>query len=254
MPITVLDESLFHHHVVQIQVVAQSGAQQPLVSHTVELAVLHMDVVDVVGVVQSVEQDAILALLAGHLLHVHVPHRGVESAAAHLLRVVVQVDAHHRLTAFAHLHFPHVDVLYHAATARVALDAQHAVQVGRVHLAVLHVHVAASARYFRAYHHAAVAVLHLAVAHDDVLAGDVPFPAVHVASALDGDAVVAGVEDAVFYQHPVARLRVAAVAVGSLVPYLHAAHGDVVAQQRVNHPEGRPEQRHALDEHALALV
>ena len=112
-----------HHHVVEFQPMTQSGAFQSLVLHPVKPTVFHVYVVDVVGVLQSVEQYAIFALLAVHLLHVHVAHGGVESPATHLFGLVVQVDAHHCLAAFTHLHFSHIDILYHATSAGVCLDA-----------------------------------------------------------------------------------------------------------------------------------
>ncbi len=76
---------------------------------------------------------------------------------------------------------------------------------------------------------------------------------VAVASALDGDAVVAGVEEAVLDEHVLARLGVAAVAVGAVVLDVHAAHGEILAEQGMYHPERRAEQGHILDEHVLAL-
>ena len=96
---------------------AQAGAVETALANAVEAAVLHVDVVDVVGVVKTVEQQAVLALVAGDVLHVDVADGGVEPAAAVLLRLVVEVDAHHGLTALANFNLAHVDVLYHAATA-----------------------------------------------------------------------------------------------------------------------------------------
>ena len=120
-------------------------------------------------------------------------------------------------------------------------------------MAVLGVDVLASARNLAAYHHASMAILHLAVADDDVAAGLVPKAAVVVASALDGDAVVTRVEHAVLYQHVLASLGVASVAVGSLVPDVHAVHGDVFREQGMDDPEGGVVEFHVLDEYAVAI-
>ena len=218
-----------------------------LVIHTVELAVAHGDVVDGIGqlgVVVAHNHDAVLRLLAGHVLHRHVAHLRIEAAAAHLAGLVVGVDLQHGLAALAHGDVAHVDVLNDAATTRVSLDAQHAVQVRRVHLAVFGIHVLAAARNLRADDHATVTVLHLAATDDDVLrrrAGKLALATlatVVVASGLDGYAVVARVEEAVLYQHAVAGLRVAAVAVRTVVINMYATHGDVFRQQRVDDPEG----------------
>src|ERR1035437_9643505 len=70
-----------------------------------------------------------------------------------------------------------------------------------VHLAILREHVADVAGTFAAHGDAAVAVLHDAVLHDEVLAWRVQAAAVGVAPALDGDAIVAGIEGAAVDQH-----------------------------------------------------
>ena len=49
-----------------------------------------------------------------------------------------------------------------------------------------------------------MSVLHFAIANDDILAGFVPQASVVVASALDGDTVVASVEETVLNQYAVA--------------------------------------------------
>ena len=197
---------------------------------------------------------AVLALLARHVFKVYVAHRRQEPAAANLVVLIVEVDFEHRLAALSHGDVACIDVLHYASAARVGLDAYHAVEVWAVHYVVFGKHIAASAGYLAAYHHAAVAVLHLAVAHNDVLARAVPQAPVVVSAALDGYAVVAGVEEAVFYQHAVARLGVASVAVGAIVVDVHAAYGDVFRQQRVNHPERRAQQSDVFYEYAVALV
>ena len=71
-----------------------------------------------------------------------------------------------------------------------------------------------------------MSVLHLAITDDDVSGWSLPKTPVVVASALDGDAVVTGVERAVFDDNVLAGFRIAAVAVGTLVPYLHIVDGD----------------------------
>ena len=100
-----------------------------------------------------------------------------------------------------------IHILYNASTARVCLDAEHAVEVRTVHRTVLYKHVAASARILGTKHHTAMTILHVAVADDDVLAWTTgiltlaALASVFVSSALDGYTVVAGIEDTVFDKH-----------------------------------------------------
>ena len=115
-------------------------------------------------------------------------------------------------------------------------------------------HVLATTADFRANHHAAVSVLHFAVADDDVLGGHVALTSIAVASALDGDAVVARIEETVLDQHAVAALRVTAVTVGTVVDHLHAAHGDVGRMQGMDDPEWRAKQGDVFHQNALTLV
>ena len=180
---------------------ALASAPDGLALHAVEAAVLDVDVVDVVVVLQTIDEDAILALLAGDVLHVDVSHRWDEASLGGFVGFIFQVDAHHGLTALSHAHAPHIYILRHSATAGVGLQTQHTVEVGGVHLAVLDEHVAAATRNLRANHHTAMTIGHGAVAHDDVLRRNVPETSVLVASTLDGDAVVACLEAAVLDEH-----------------------------------------------------
>ena len=234
--------------------IARLSLDAVALAHTVEAAVLDVDVVDVAEAVECDDQHTILRLSAGDVFEVDVAHGGVVAPAANLVVLVVEVDFQYALLAHAHLNITHVDVLNDATAAGVGLDAHDAIQVGRVHHVVLRIDVAATTRNLRADDHTAVAVLHLAVADDDVLAGAVPEPSVAVASALDGDAVVARVEEAVLNEHAVARLRVAAVAVGPVVGNLHPAHGDVLRQQGMDDPKGRAQQGEVLHQDVLTLI
>ena len=151
--------------------------------------------------------------------------------------LVVEVDAQHRLTTLAYLDVAHEDVFDYSSSARIGFDTQHAVEVWRVHHAVVSKHVAQSAADFRTYYHTAVAVLHFATANDDVLARHGTKATVCVATALYGDAVVARVEEAVFNQHSVARFRVAAVAIRAVVVDVYTSHNNIGTFERMNHPE-----------------
>ena len=103
-------------------------------------------------------------------------------------------------------------------------------------------------------------VVHLAVADDDVLRGATgkgsltALTTVVVATRLDSNAVVAGIEVAVLYQYAVTRLRVAAVTVRTIVVDVYATHGDVGGQQGMDNPERRTQQGDVLYQNAFALV
>ena len=198
-----------------------------LFHHTLELAVLYRYVVYVLNLVKSDNQHAVVALLAGDVLHVHLSYGRLEATVAQFLWFVVEVYLQHGLTALSYCDIPHVDVLDETTAAVVGLYAQYAVEVGRVHVTVLCIHVLASARNLGAYYNSSVSVLHLAVAYYDVLAWRVPQTSVVVASALYGYAVVARMESAVLYQYVLACLGVASVAVRSLVPDVYSVNGDV---------------------------
>ena len=251
------------HQVVVGDVLRLANLVDGLAVHPVELTVPDGDVVHRIGqlgVVVTHNHDAIFRLLAGHVLHRHVTNGGVESATAHLARLVVGVDFQYSLLALSYGDVAHVDVLDDATATGVGLDAQHTVQRGRVHLAVLDIHILTATADFRSDDHATVSVLHLTATDDNILRGGASelalatLATVVVTARFDGDAVVARVEETVLNQHSVARLWVAAVAVGTVVDDVHASHGDVFRQQGMDDPEGRAQQGDIFDEDTLALV
>ena len=136
----------------------------------------------------------------------------------------------------------------------VALEAERAVEVGAVHGAIFDEDVAAAAGDFATDDHAAVAVFHGAAAHDDVFRGHVDAAAVAVAAGFDRDAIVAGVEDAVFDEDVAARFRITSVVVGAVGIDRETAHGDVSGKYGVNFPHGRADDRDALDEDVFTTV
>src|SRR5664280_1697454 len=98
--------------------------------------------------------------------------------------------------------------------------------------------VADAARALAAQGNPAVAVFHVAFPHHDVLARLAHPASVAVASGLDGDAVVSGIEHASLDEHVGASFRIATVVVGSVGGDLHVANGDVAAEHRVQFPHG----------------
>ncbi len=99
-----------------------------------------------------------------------------------------------------------------------------------------------------------MAVLHAAAADDHVLGRLLQPPPLGVAARLDGDAVVAGVEDAVLDQHVAAGFRVTAVVVRAAAVDAQLTDNDVLALDRMDLPHRRGDDGQALDQHVLATI
>ena len=206
--------------------------------HTVEVAVGHVDVYNVLGRRgQTVDENTIFTLAAVYATDVHVANNGRIDMVAVLFGLIEQVNLEHTLVTYAHVYVANPHVLYYAATAVASLDADHTIQFGAIHIAVLDPEVAEAARYLAAEHHAAVTVLHLTVANVDVLCA-LAIATIVVATALDGNAVVARVERAILCEHIGAALGVAAVAIGTEVVEGHATHCKVGNVEGVQGPKG----------------
>ena len=133
------------------------------------VAILHVDVVDIAAVVKAIENHGILALLADDVSEVDIAHNRIVSAFGNLLRVVVQVDAKHGFTTTSHIDIANIDILDDATTCRRGLDANHAIEVGRIHFAVLHPKVLVAAGNLRTDNHAAMTVGHSAASNNHIL-------------------------------------------------------------------------------------
>ena len=121
-------------------VLCKTNLMDRLAVNTIELAVAYRDIVDGIGKLRLLithNHDAILRLLTSNVLHQHIADNGVETAAANLAWIIVRVDFQDGFLALSYRDIAHVDVLDDATTAGVRLDAEHTVQIGRVHLAVL---------------------------------------------------------------------------------------------------------------------
>ena len=161
-------QSAVHVELVEGNVAGLAGDSISLL-YTVEPTVPHGDIVDECILFQSYDLYAVARLLAGDILHQYVAHRGVVAATANLVVLVVQIDFQHTLAALAHRDILHEDIFDDTASARVGLDAQHTVQIGRVHHTVVGKDILRAAADLRTDNHAAVSVLHLTVADDDIL-------------------------------------------------------------------------------------
>src|ERR1017187_10222276 len=204
------------------------------------------------SVLVAANQPRVGALANLQIQHFDVAHYRSERPLGAFL--VGEIDFDGRGRHLSALHVAHVDVLDYAAAHGVVLEAQNAVQVRTVHPAILGKHVADVARAFAAHGDAAVAVLHGAVLHDEVLAGRVQAAAIGIASALDGDAIVAGIEGAAVDQHIDGGFGVATIVVRAVAGHGDVAHGDVLAQHRVHFIHRRVDDGEVLDLHVGATV
>src|SRR5439155_8530715 len=128
-----------------------------------------------------------------HPFHEHVAHHGYERPA--FARFVAQIDFDRCQLHVADLDVAHEDILDEATAHGIRLQAQTALELGAVETALLCENVSRAARDFAPDRDAAVTGLHLTTADDDVFDRNIQAPAVRIASRLQGDAIVAGVED-----------------------------------------------------------
>ena len=89
------------------------------------------------------------------------------------------------------------------------------------------IYILTTSRDLRADNDSTVSVLHLTVADDDIFRWHVALTPVAIASALDGDTVVTGIEETVFNEYAVTTFGVAAVAIRSVVNHLYTTYGDI---------------------------
>ena len=161
-------ETAVQEEIVESDIPGLAGREIPRL-YPVELAVLHQDIVNVGVFVETNDLNTILRLLAGDVLHIDVADNGIVASAADLIMLVIEVDLQYALFADTHLDVLHIDVLDDTASTGIRLDAQHTLQLRRVHHTVVGKDILATSGYLRSDNHTAVTVLHLAVADDDVL-------------------------------------------------------------------------------------
>ena len=141
-------ERTVDEEIVKMEVLSFARLVDGITVNAVEPTILHVYVI--YGVCQFLvfvanNHHTVFRLLASDVLHVDILDGGVEASAAYLLRLVVGIDFQHSFAALSHFHVAEVDVFDDTAATRVGLDAEHTVQIGRVHLAVLNENVLATA-------------------------------------------------------------------------------------------------------------
>ena len=150
--------------------------------------------------------------------------------------------------------FSEMQMLQQPATHYIVLYTQRVIEIRTVKLTFFSKQIAHAAGDLAADGDPAVTVFHPATLHDDVLAGCVQPPPIGVASGLDRDTVVPGVEVTCFYQHVGTRFRIAAVVIWTMTVDLHVLHDHVAAEHRMDFPHRRVLNRDAVDQHVLTTI
>ena len=79
-------------------------------------------------------------------------------------------------------------------------------------------------------------------------------PTVLVASRFDGDTIIPHIEVHVFNQYVGTRFRVAAIVIVVVAVYIYIAYGDIIAEYRMDDPEGRIVDLHIFHQYIFAAV
>lgn len=115
--------------VLDVDIVRLASAIYWFGTQSLELTVLHVDVVYLVLILKSVEEDAVLRLLTCHILHIHVTYCWDMTTLCNLVWLIDEVDTHNGFLTLTYADVTHEDVLVDAATACIGLDAEHTVEV-----------------------------------------------------------------------------------------------------------------------------
>ena len=107
------------YEVIEADIVALSCAANRLILHSIEGTVLDMYIVDIAFLIQSVEQNAVLGLLTGDILHVDIAHCRYEATLCLLLWLVNEVHTKHCLTTLTYGNIAHIDAVSHSTAAEV---------------------------------------------------------------------------------------------------------------------------------------
>src|SRR6185437_5180958 len=168
--------------------------------------------------------------------------------------VVKKINREHSLGNSSYEDVAHEDVFDHATTPGVRLETQCPIEIGAIHAAIFDEDITTVSRDFTSYNHSAMSIFHGAAAHDYIFGRNMYASTVRVPPALNGDAVVARVEDAILNQHIAARLRIATIVVGAVTDYRDAAHSNVAGKHRMDFPHRRVNNPYPLDKDVLTTV
>jgi hypothetical protein len=99
-----------------------------------EIAVFEIDIPDGRAFVAP-QIEAVPAFFGGDIAHVHIADDRSKTISVSFL--IEKIDTEDRVANLTHLDVSQTDVLDRASSHRIGLDAQHAVEIGTVHQAIL---------------------------------------------------------------------------------------------------------------------
>lgn len=110
-----------------------------VISDVIKATIFYADVGNMFVIVQTNDKYTQLTLLASHVFEVYIADDRREAAVALFAVFVLQVDAQYSFAALPHGDVAYKYVFNDSTPASTGLDADNAIQVGAVHLAVLYI-------------------------------------------------------------------------------------------------------------------
>ena len=107
-----------------------------ILCYAIELAVVNMNVVNFISFVKTIDKNAVFALLARYIAHVHVSHSRYMPSFCGFVGLISKVDSHNSFAALSHLNVAYIDIFGNSSAACIGLDSQYTVKVWRIHFAV----------------------------------------------------------------------------------------------------------------------
>ena len=86
------------------------------------------------------------------------------------------------------------------------------------------------------------------------MAGNTPCTAIAITTALDGDTVVARIENTIFDNYAVARFGITTVSIRTTIDKMNTAHNKICTEKRVECPERRILHRYPFYQHSIATI
>ena len=195
------------------------------------VTILHIDIVDVAAVVQAIEHYGILALLTDDVTQVDIAYDGIVSTLGNLARIVVEVDTKHGFAAATNIDVAYIDILNDAPTCRRCLDTNYSIEIGRIHLAILHPKILVTTGNLRADDNATMTVSHRTLTNNHVLRRNATVTTVLITSRFDSDAVITRMENTVLDKDTIAAFRIASITIRTIVINSHSTYNKVFAKK-----------------------
>lgn len=223
------------------------------VGNAIEGAVVDVDVVHSIGFVYAVDLDAVTGLLASDVLHPDVVDVRNMSTLGFLARFVIDIDTQDALATLAYTDVTHEDILGFATTTGVGLETEHTVEVGGIHVTIFGKDVLDTCGDLATDDNSAMSVLHGTTTNDNITSRTCVTTTIGISTALDGNTIVSGMEDAILDKDVFATLGITTIAVGTFINYRNITHCYVTAKEGMDDPEGRIRESDALDEDVLRI-